>query len=760
MAEESVESPVISEETKSSSVEVRGYSAGKASSENSNKKVVSRYLKPSTGSCHDICKYGGEQAIRTKERRSIPDRATRKKLYQSSKGGNGEIMISVDSKSAKMSFAKLEKPVDSELQIADTSDSKKQELPRKSPDNKKKTRNEGSVKKKKTSLVNVKPSLLESRTSPSARQETSSTAKEVESSSESASKKVEKPSKSTSKKVKTPSKSSSNKVETPSKSTSNTVETPSKSTSGVETPSKSTSHKVETLSKSISEEVETPSKSTSEEVETPSKSTSEEVETPSKSTSNKVETLSKSTSEEVETLSKSTSEEVETPSKSILEEVETPSKSTWEEVETPSESTSEEVETPSKSNSKKVKTPSESTSKKMVTPLKSTSKKMVTPLKSTSNIKASSKSISRVETSLKSTAKMVKNPSKSSTLKDNGTELSPKSVTSLKPISVPRKITPSNSSEGFGGQRNRDIKMEKGAVPSKAALRKLMKPLSAPLSPKVSLKRVQNINSKKHKSLKVVSQLNSQQNLNARKVDSEESNDEEVEEKTLYVIEMESEKKTLQSDHNASYNDEPSLPQISAPDFASSSNFQPLSQEGQEESEYRSTKHEGDPVSRNNEDYMENEKTLEVVVKGKPKPRKGGIVYSEDKDDQMLKLKFRKGRMIENKVENNSPRRLKFRKSKVYQKAQPKADSQRKTFKRRDEGCADRSGATPGPEHVVLRHQDKKDKKGAQGLFNNVIEETASKLVETRKSKVKALVGAFETVISLQDEKPSSNTAT
>ncbi|XP_019442703.1 PREDICTED: muscle M-line assembly protein unc-89-like isoform X3 [Lupinus angustifolius] len=671
MAEESVELPVISEETMSSSVEVRGHSAGKGSSENSNKKVVSRYLKPSTGSCHDICKYGREQAIGTKNRRSIPDRATRKKLYQSSKGGHGEIMISVsglgasvDSKPANMSLAKLEKPVDSELQISDTSYSKKQESPIKSSDNKKQTRNEGLVKKKKTSLVKVKPSLLESGISSLARQETSSTAKEVKSSTESASKKVESPSKSTSRKVKTPSKSTSTKVETPSKSSL---------------------------------------------------------------------------------------EEVETPSKSTLEEMETPSKSTLEEVETPSKSTSEEVETPSKSNSKKVKRPSESTSKKMGTG---------TPLKSTSNIKSSSKSTPRVETSSKSTAKMVKSPSKSSTLKDNGTELSPKSVTSLKPISVPGKITSLNSSESFGGQRNRDIKMEKVAVPSKAASRKSMKPLMAPLSPKVSPKRVQSINSKKLKSLKVVSQLKNQQIANARKVVPEELNDEEVEEKTLYVIEMESVNKTLQSDHNASYNDEPSLPQISTPNFASSSKFQPVSQEGQEESEYTTTKHEEDSVSRNHEEYMENGKTLEVVVKGKPKPRKGGIVYSEDKDDQMLKLKFRKGRMIENKVENNSPRKLKFRKTKVYQKAQPKADSQRKTFKRRDEACADNTGATPGPEHVVLRHQDKKDKKGSQGLFNNVIEETASKLAETRKSKVKALVGAFETVISLQDEKPSSNTAT
>ena len=59
---------------------------------------------------------------------------------------------------------------------------------------------------------------------------------------------------------------------------------------------------------------------------------------------------------------------------------------------------------------------------------------------------------------------------------------------------------------------------------------------------------------------------------------------------------------------------------------------------------------------------------------------------------------------------------------------------------------------------MKLRHQDAQEKKDAQGLFNNVIEETASKLVESRKSKVKALVGAFETVISLQDGKPTPST--
>ncbi|CAN6338412.1 unnamed protein product [Urochloa humidicola] len=49
---------------------------------------------------------------------------------------------------------------------------------------------------------------------------------------------------------------------------------------------------------------------------------------------------------------------------------------------------------------------------------------------------------------------------------------------------------------------------------------------------------------------------------------------------------------------------------------------------------------------------------------------------------------------------------------------------------------------------VALRHQKTLEKKKSQRLYNGVIEETASKLVKTRKSRVKALVGAFESVIS------------
>ena len=40
------------------------------------------------------------------------------------------------------------------------------------------------------------------------------------------------------------------------------------------------------------------------------------------------------------------------------------------------------------------------------------------------------------------------------------------------------------------------------------------------------------------------------------------------------------------------------------------------------------------------------------------------------------------------------------------------------------------------------------EKKKSQRLYNSHIEETATRLVKTRKSRVKALVGAFESVIS------------
>lgn len=57
---------------------------------------------------------------------------------------------------------------------------------------------------------------------------------------------------------------------------------------------------------------------------------------------------------------------------------------------------------------------------------------------------------------------------------------------------------------------------------------------------------------------------------------------------------------------------------------------------------------------------------------------------------------------------------------------------------------------TPDAENAKSKQQTGNSKKDSQDQ-NEVIEETASKLLEKRKNKVKALVGAFETVISLQE---------
>lgn len=84
--------------------------------------------------------------------------------------------------------------------------------------------------------------------------------------------------------------------------------------------------------------------------------------------------------------------------------------------------------------------------------------------------------------------------------------------------------------------------------------------------------------------------------------------------------------------------------------------------------------------------------------------------------------------------------------------------SPRKSLRRKGLSVGLLNGIRSNPEKVVLRHRVVRGKKDDQKLFNNVIEETASKLVETRKSKVRALVGAFETVISLQDIRPAATT--
>ncbi|THU53776.1 hypothetical protein C4D60_Mb10t18000 [Musa balbisiana] len=131
------------------------------------------------------------------------------------------------------------------------------------------------------------------------------------------------------------------------------------------------------------------------------------------------------------------------------------------------------------------------------------------------------------------------------------------------------------------------------------------------------------------------------------------------------------------------------------------------------------------------------------------------VVHPEDKLSTPHKLKFRRGKIIELQSECKGLRRLRFRRGRLMSKSADDDQVERMNFQRSEMG-APASDPSPESKGVVLKHQDMQEKKDIQGLFNNVIEETASKLVESRRSKVKALVGAFETVISLQDSKPAS----
>ncbi|KAA8542507.1 hypothetical protein F0562_023659 [Nyssa sinensis] len=127
-------------------------------------------------------------------------------------------------------------------------------------------------------------------------------------------------------------------------------------------------------------------------------------------------------------------------------------------------------------------------------------------------------------------------------------------------------------------------------------------------------------------------------------------------------------------------------------------------------------------------------------------------------EETASKHNFRRGKLVDAQPENNSPRRLRFRQRKIQDENQNgKADTKRRSLRKIVDGKS--NGTEAESQKVVLRHQAVEGRKDVRSLFNNVIEETASKLVQTRKSKVKALVGAFETVISLQDIKSMATTS-
>ncbi|KAI4343922.1 hypothetical protein L6164_011214 [Bauhinia variegata] len=185
-----------------------------------------------------------------------------------------------------------------------------------------------------------------------------------------------------------------------------------------------------------------------------------------------------------------------------------------------------------------------------------------------------------------------------------------------------------------------------------------------------------------------------------------------------------------------------------------------------------------------------------VKVGYKIRPGRSSVVVAGSKVIPARKLSFRRGKVIELQPQSkNIPRRLKFRPVRLLTDTQRESrdnnDARKMIIRRKEvddgesndantkplkavprlstvEGNTRRSfrrkvldgskldGSKSGSEKVVLRHQNEEGKKVTRRLYNNVIEETASKLAELRKSKVKALVGAFETVISLDSPREAT----
>ncbi|KAL7192210.1 hypothetical protein ACSBR2_024120 [Camellia fascicularis] len=166
---------------------------------------------------------------------------------------------------------------------------------------------------------------------------------------------------------------------------------------------------------------------------------------------------------------------------------------------------------------------------------------------------------------------------------------------------------------------------------------------------------------------------------------------------------------------------------------------------------------ESDPVSEGIGTKIEYQKPNHKV-ESTSEPRQVERISLEDKVGSPQKLNFRIGKVVDVPSENTSPSRHRFKQRVVLGENQiDKADTEQRSFKK-VVAIDELNGSETETMKVVLRQQavEVEKRRGQQSLLNNVIKETASKLVETRKSKVKALVGAFESLISLQDSKSSA----
>ncbi|KAL8044149.1 hypothetical protein ABFX02_08G028200 [Erythranthe guttata] len=323
--------------------------------------------------------------------------------------------------------------------------------------------------------------------------------------------------------------------------------------------------------------------------------------------------------------------------------------------------------------------------------------------------------------------------------------------TAMKPV----KLKPSSSSDYSNdtrgkGKINSNEETGQNTRASIKSAKKVPEPTTAILSRKVPvIKTAYNITGRT-KNPKLVLPLTAQTRI--RRIKTKTSTNQKIPEKTLHVIKIETKNSVLQSKLNDHANS--SLPSTSSAKSLSHGKTSSLS--SYEEEENGEIEYSGDGLISDSNESLEIGKLPPVKenLQKKSLKKTRGVVVSEEKYSSPVKLKFRSGKVVDLQSDNSGPRKLRFRRARIVGAEEGKGALRRRILKKA--GLSDAaSGAELSSEKVVLKHQDVQGKKDGQGLFNNVIEETASKLVESRISKVRALVGAFETVISLQETKPS-----
>ncbi|KAF3562255.1 hypothetical protein DY000_02019506 [Brassica cretica] len=238
----------------------------------------------------------------------------------------------------------------------------------------------------------------------------------------------------------------------------------------------------------------------------------------------------------------------------------------------------------------------------------------------------------------------------------------------------------------------------------------------------------------------------------------------DVSEKTLYVVESSIEEKKVIKKKKIITSVKSEIQQSSvkkilrqrAPTLIPS-----LSPSSEEVKEPRVTKSDPRPIrkttSRSKTSLSEKKESGSATLVTKPKRIGLKVTPPPASGPPTRPVSFRKGKVLEPKPDDSTPTSIKFKKRVVQEPKLRSEGNKKKKSLKKDVGKVSSYNSGEGKrEKVVLRHRKVEAKKKLQTLFNNVIEETVNKLEEVRKSKVKALVGAFETVISLQDNDMTS----